>query len=89
MKDLEDWRKDIDRLDRDLVKLLNGRAELVLGLAPIKRREGVPVQEVGRERRVIDNILAANRGPLPDEALERIYEAVIEEMRAMQRQQDA
>lgn len=86
MKALSDWRDEIDRLDRELVALLNRRAESVLGLAPLKRRRGMPVHEPGREQRVVDNIVSSNRGPLSDEALERIYQAVIEEMRAVQRE---
>lgn len=84
MKDLGDWREEIDRLDQELVALLNRRGESVLGLAPLKRKRGLPVQELSREQRVIDNILSSNRGPLSDEALQRIYVAVMKEMRAMQ-----
>ena len=86
MKGLSDWRNEIDQLDRELVALLNRRAESVLGLSPLKRQQGMPVHEPEREKRVVDNIVSSNRGPLPDEALERIYRAVIKEMRAMQRE---
>ena len=86
MKGLGEWRNEIDRLDRELVELLNRRAKNVLGLAPLKREQGMPVQEPHRERIVVENIVASNRGPLSDEALRRIYNAVIKEMRAMQRE---
>ena len=88
MKALSDWRKEIDLLDREVVALLNRRAECVLGLAPLKRRQGMPVREPKRESVVLDNILVSNRGPLPNQALEHIYKAVIQEMRTMQRQRD-
>ncbi len=88
MKRLSDWRKEIDLLDRKVVALLSRRAECALGLAPLKRRQGMPVREPKRERVVLDNVLASNPGPLPNEALERIYEVVMQEMRAMQRQRD-
>ena len=87
MKDLSDWREEIDRVDQELVALLNRRGESVLGLAPLKRKRGLPVQELSREQRVIDNILSSNCGPLSDEALRRIYVAVMKEMRAMQKEQ--
>ena len=89
MKDLGDWRDEIDRLDRETVKLLNRRAECVLGLAPLKRQQGRPVHEPGREELVLDNILASNSGPLKNEALERIFTAIIKEMREMQRECDS
>ncbi len=89
MKGLSDWREEIDAADRELVRLLNERATSVLGLAPLKRQQGRPVHEPTREQVVIGNILATNRGPLSDAALERIFQTVIEEMRAMQRERDA
>ena len=84
MKGLQAWREEIDRVDRELVALLNRRAETVLGLAPLKREKGMPVREPDREQFVVANIVSSNRGPLSDSALERIYRAVIREMRAMQ-----
>ena len=88
MKDLGERRKDIDAVDRQIVDLLNRRARIVLGLAPLKRAQGVPVYEPNRERLVIDNVDGANHGPLSDEALKRIYRAVMQEMRAMQSRDD-
>ena len=86
MKGLSDWREEIDLVDRDIVALLNRRAECVLSLAPLKRLQGMPVRERDRETLVIGNIRALNGGPLQNEALERIYKVVIREMRAVQRQ---
>ncbi len=84
MKDLNDWRNEINELDREIVAVLNRRAACVLQLAPLKRLEGIPVYEPDRERRVHENVGAANAGPLSNESLERIYEAVIREMRELQ-----
>lgn len=88
MKGLSDWRKEIDLLDRELVRLLNRRAECVLRLAPLKRRRGMPVQEPTRESAVLGNIQLSNQGPLSKKALERIYTVVIQEMREMQQRRD-
>lgn len=88
MKDLGECRKEIDAVDRQIVDLLNQRARIVLGLAPLKRAQGVPVYEPNRERLVIDNVDGSNHGPLPDDALKRIYRAVMQEMRAMQNRDD-
>ncbi len=84
MKDLNDWRNEINDLDREIVTVLNRRAACVLELAPLKRRQGIPIYEPDRERRVHENIGAANAGPLSNESLARIYEAVIREMRELQ-----
>ncbi|MEO1075725.1 MAG: hypothetical protein AAFX41_07130, partial [Bacteroidota bacterium] len=34
---------------------------------------------------VLDNVMAANPGPLPDEAVRRLYERVIDETRSLER----
>ena len=88
MKRPDDWRQEIDRLDKQVVAILNRRARCVLGLAPLKRRRGLPVVDPDRERAVLDNVQAANLGPLPEESVRRIFTAVIEEMRAMQQDLD-
>lgn len=83
--DLSDWRDKIDELDRKLLELLNERARCVLGLAPIKKRRGIPIYEPKREQEVFDNIAAHNGGPLPADAVRRIFERIIDEMRSLQR----
>ena len=87
MKDLSAWRGEIDKLDREVVVLLNRRAQCVLALAPMKRQQGRAVFDPTREQSVLSNILASNAGPLADEALQRIFKAVIAEMREMQEMQ--
>jgi len=83
--DLSDWRDKIDGVDRKLLELLNERARAVLALAPLKKRAGIPIYEPRREQQVFDNIAAHNGGPLPPEAVRRIFERIIDEMRSIQR----
>lgn len=85
MRTLSQWREEIDRVDREIVSLLNRRAKTVLGLAPLKEEQGMKVREPGREETVLGNVAASNHGPLSNEALGRIYRALIKEMRAVQR----
>jgi len=65
MKDLSEWRHEIDELDRQIVALLNQRAECVLNLAPLKRRRHIDILDRGREEEVLRKLRAANSGPLP------------------------
>ncbi len=85
MSDLSDWRDRIDEIDRDLVRLLNARAECVLNLAPLKRAQKMDVLDEGREERVRENIRSANQGPLPDEAVIEVIEQVMAAMRDLQK----
>lgn len=77
-------RRQIDRLDEQILDLLNRRARIVLELAEEKRRRGLPVLDPEREAQVVARLQGRNRGPLSDEALRRIYRAVMAEMRALQ-----
>lgn len=86
MKDLSDWRNEIDELDRRIVELLNRRAECVLNLAPIKRQLQIDVLDRDREDEVLRKLRAANPGPLPAEYVETIFRAVMAAMRDLQKE---
>ena len=83
--DIADWRKKIDEIDRRLVELLNERARCVAEIGRIKRQNGLPIQEPNREQEVLRQVLEANRGPLDDAALRRVFERIVEEGRSLQR----
>jgi chorismate mutase-like protein len=82
---LEELRKQIDVLDRQLVDLLNERARAAQMVGQLKAATSLPVYEPNREKIVYENIRAANQGPLPDIELTHIYERIIDVMRALQR----
>ena len=82
--DISDWRKKIDEIDRSLVKLLNERARCVVEIGRIKRHDGLPIHEPSREQEVVRQALEANQGPLASEAIQRIFERIVEEGRALQ-----
>lgn len=83
--DLSEWRDRIDEVDRKLLELLNERARCVLALAPLKKQQGIPIYEPTREEAVFRNITAHNGGPLSPEAVRRVFERIIDEMRSLQR----
>ena len=82
--DVSDWRKRINDVDRRILDLLNERVGYVLRLAPLKRQSKIPVHEPRREEEVLSKLREQNDGPLSDEAVCRIFEAVMREMRAVQ-----
>ena len=83
--DIADWRKKIDDLDRELVRLLNDRARCVAEIGKIKRQNGLPIQEPNREQEVLQHVLDANQGPLDNDALRRLFERIVEEGKSLQR----
>jgi chorismate mutase len=82
---LEELRKEIDVLDRELVDLLSRRAEAAKQIGQLKAATSLPVYEPGREKVIYANVRAHNKGPLPDIELTHIYERIIDVMRALQR----
>jgi chorismate mutase-like protein len=83
--DIAEWRRKIDDLDRELVRLLNDRARCVAEIGKIKRQNGLPIQEPNREQEVLQHALEANQGPLDNDALRRLFERIVEEGKSLQR----
>ena len=83
--ELDERRKAIDVIDREIVKLLNERAKVVEVIGDLKQQAAMRVYEPKREELVFANIGSGNFGPLKDDALKRIYERIIDEMRTLQR----
>ena len=82
---LEEYRVLIDDLDRRLVDLLNQRTRVVEDIGRIKRAAQLPIYEPKREDQVFANVMESNPGPLPSEAVKRIFERIIDEMRVVQK----
>ncbi|MBM3764643.1 MAG: chorismate mutase [Acidobacteria bacterium] len=78
-------RLEIDDVDRRLVALLNERTRVVERVGDIKQQVALPVYDPKREEQVFQNIAAANQGPLPDAAIKRVFERIIDEMRTLER----
>lgn len=82
---LRSCRDEIDGIDRRLVALLNERSRVVERIGAVKANMSMPVYEPKREDAVYANIMAANDGPISHEAIRRIFERIIDEMRTLQR----
>jgi chorismate mutase len=82
---LEELRKQIDVLDRQLVDLLSKRAEAALEAGRLKVATSLPIYEPAREKTIYENVRKANQGPLPDIELIHIFERVIDVMRSLQK----
>jgi len=84
MDTIADWRKKIDELDLKLVELINERARCAQEIGRLKRNTDMPIYEPDRERIILENVAKANRGPLPDRELTRVFERLIDVMRKLQ-----
>src|SRR3954469_6073884 len=83
-KSLGELRVAIDATDRELLALLNKRATLADEVGQIKRAEGSPVFRPEREAQVINNLQAANPGPLKDRNVANIWREIMSACRALE-----
>jgi chorismate mutase len=85
MKNIEDWRRRIDEIDEQLVKLLNERSQCAMEIGHIKQAANLPLYQPDREKQVLANAAGYNRGPLPDTAIMRLFERILDEARSVER----
>jgi chorismate mutase len=78
---LNDHRRRVDELDRELVRLLNRRAQMSIQLGELKRGVGLALRDDAREREIVERALRSNPGPLDPQALEAIFQRILEESR--------
>jgi len=84
MSSLDEHRKAIDRIDAEIVRLLNERAEAALEIARVKSENRQGIFSPDRERQIRERLKELNNGPLPDGALEAVYREVISATRALE-----
>jgi len=84
------YRRQIDSIDQRIVELFQERARVVEEVGNIKRQAHLPVTVPGREQQVIAKARdLAKGGPLPADAVGRIYQKLVEEMRDWEANLDA
>jgi chorismate mutase len=75
---------EIEKKDKEIALLLNDRAELVLEIGELKEALGMPVYNFERERAVVDHIKQYASRQEFELHLQRIYERILDESRAIQ-----
>ena len=87
MEQLAECRRKIDILDVRLLELLNERTRVVEEIGRIKQHLSLPIYEPKREEEVFRNVTLHNGGPLSPEAVKRVFERIIDEMRNIQKEE--
>jgi chorismate mutase/prephenate dehydratase len=78
-------RRRIDRLDVQLLRLINRRARLALVIGRIKDRKKWPVYDARREAFVLRHVVSANGGPLSARAVRNIFQTILTQCRRRER----
>lgn len=82
---LEECRKEIDRLDAEIVRLLNERARFAQKIGELKKEANAPIYVPEREKAVLEKLAHLNEGPLPHSAVQAVYREIISAMIALER----
>ncbi|MDP0498770.1 MAG: prephenate dehydratase [Verrucomicrobiota bacterium JB022] len=75
--DLQDLRRQIDAIDREIVERLDERVRLASEIGHIKNLEGAPIYVPSRQEEVFLKVQGHSRGHLTDEAIRAIYSEII------------
>lgn len=78
-KKIEDCRQEIDRLDNEILRLLNERSKHVIEIGRLKKEldANAPLHTSGRESAIVERLMRQNSGPFPNEAIRPVYREIM------------
>lgn len=74
---LNQLREQIDRIDSDILKLLNQRADVVLAVGNAKKETEKSFYVPSREKEIYQRLTESNPGPFPNSAVCRVFREII------------
>src|SRR5690242_15538042 len=77
--DLSEHRKEIDRIDDEILRLLNIRSKSVIEIGKLKKKRdaGANLHTPAREAAIVERLVAQNTGPFPSEAIRPVYREIM------------
>ena len=81
-------RERVNEVDRDLVRLLNERAQLVQEMGAHKQEAGIPLFDPRREEEILSKVAAENPGPIYDSSMRDIFELIMHRIRDIEIQRN-
>ena len=85
MTELEQYRREIDRIDGELVQLFLQRMAVTGQVGAYKQRQGIPVLDAEREKQVIAAKTALTADPVRKADIAHLYESIMAISRRQQR----
>jgi len=82
---LDELREQIDRIDGEILTLLNERAEAGMEVGKIKQSQNAVIYVPEREKAILSKLMDKNTGPLTDEAVKAIYREIISSIRSLEK----
>src|SRR5262245_46329974 len=82
---LRGLRTQIDKLDLQILKLVNERAGVAAEIGKIKNDQNAEPFAPAREEEVLKNVLELNKGPLDNDTIRAIFREIMSGSRALQK----
>lgn len=78
-RDIHSYRTEIDRIDDEILRLLNERSKSVIEIGRLKRLSdgGANLHTPAREAAILDRLMKQNAGPFPNEAIRPVYREIM------------
>ncbi|MGL1934081.1 MAG: chorismate mutase [Fibrobacterales bacterium] len=84
MSTIQNYRDEIDEIEKQLLTILNRRAELAIKIGEIKRVDDIPIFDPIREDEILDRVAGNNPGPLSTESIKEIFLTIITHTRNLE-----
>ncbi|MDR2081477.1 MAG: prephenate dehydratase [Campylobacteraceae bacterium] len=76
MKRIGECRREIDKIDDEILNLLNKRMEFVKEIGALKHSEKQPIYRPDREREILDRLKCQSGGFMKNGAIEAVYSEI-------------
>lgn len=81
---ITEHRNEIDEIDKEIVDILNRRAEIVHQIRTLKQQADLSLFDPKREEEIYEKIFSHNKGPLYNENLQEIFEKILHCMKSFE-----
>jgi len=84
MRDLDYYREEIDRVDKELLKLFEKRMDIAENIGKIKKEKGLPILDPIREKQVLNNRLSLLENKEYEDGAREFFESIMGISRGLQ-----
>ena len=83
-KNIEEIREKIDRIDGEVLALLQQRVAEILKIGAIKKEDGKPIYDPAREKKILERLKKENKSRLSGEAIVSIFQEIFSSCRFLE-----
>ncbi|MFS8579762.1 MAG: bifunctional 3-deoxy-7-phosphoheptulonate synthase/chorismate mutase, partial [Novibacillus thermophilus] len=73
---LEELRKELDKLNLDILDAITKRATIVQEIGKVKAKQGIDKFDPIREKKMLDELVAKNNGPFDDNTVRYLFKQI-------------